>query len=155
MGDVDLIFTGKQAIDGDTAQVGPGIAEFLKIPQAMFVTKVLEINDDTIHVRRVLEDGYEDVELPLPATISIVKGTTDPRLPSLRGMMKSKRATIPTISFDDLDLKAEEIGLTGSPTRVVKIFSPEQRTDGVKWEDEATEMAQKLVTNLHNDGILD
>ena len=145
IGDYDLIFAGKQAIDGDTAQTGPGIAEWLGIPQATFVKKVRELKDNSIVVERVTESGYEVVEVELPAVITIVKGDRDPRLPSLRGMMRAKRAQIKKLTAEDLPVDKDKIGLAGSPTKVHKVFTPPRRKGGEKWEGEPAELAAKLA----------
>ncbi len=154
IGDVDLIVTGKQAIDGDTAQVGPGIAEFLQIPQIIFIQRILDTNGKTIKARRATEAGYEDVEADLPAVISIIKSTKDPRLPSLRGMMKAKRVEIPHMDIEALELPTSEVGLDGSPTKVVKIFSPKREHTGRILEGEKDEIAKELISELRTQGLL-
>jgi electron transfer flavoprotein beta subunit len=154
IGDVQLVFTGKQAIDGDTAQVGPGIAEFLKAPQAMFVRKIYEVSESTIKLARSTEQGYEDLEIELPAVVSIVKGQNEPRLPSLKGMMRAKKIEIEKWGNAVLGFNPEDIGLSGSPTRVVNIFTPPHRSGGVKWDGAAPELAQKLLKSLREQSII-
>ncbi len=144
----DLVICGKQAIDGDTAQVGPGVATHLDIPQATYVRKIEEISREGARVERLLEDGSEVVELPLPALLTVVKEINEPRLPSLRGKMKAKKAEIEKMTQADLGIPEKELGLTGSPTRVIKVFAPEKRPGGVKWEGEAAELAAKLAEEL-------
>ena len=144
----DLVICGKQAIDGDTAQVGPGVASWLDVPQATYVRKVEEIDDTHIVVERLLEDGCEVVSMPMPALLTVVKDINEPRLPSLRGKMKAKKAEIETITAADLDIPEEELGLAGSPTNVMKVFAPEKRAGGVKWEGEAAELAKRLAEEL-------
>jgi electron transfer flavoprotein beta subunit len=144
----DLIICGKQAIDGDTAQVGPGVATFLDIPQATYVRKIEDITDETARVERLLEDGYEVVELPLPALLTVVKEINEPRLPSLRGKMKSRKAEIGKLAQEDLGIATEELGLQGSPTNVLRVFAPEKRAGGEKWEGEPEELASKLAEEL-------
>ncbi|MBU1912733.1 MAG: electron transfer flavoprotein subunit beta/FixA family protein, partial [Candidatus Omnitrophica bacterium] len=87
----DLLICGKQAIDGDTAQVGPGIAAFLDIPQITFVKKIEDIKDSLIRAERMTEEGYDIVESPLPCLITVVKEINEPRLPSLKGKMRAKK----------------------------------------------------------------
>ena len=152
IGDIDLIFTGKQAIDGDTAQTGPGIAEWLNLPQVTFVKKIRKVGDSSIVVERSTESGYQVVEARLPAVITIVKGDKEPRLPSLRGMMKAKRTEIHKLTSADLPVDEGKIGLAGSPTQVRKIFTPEKRKGGVVWEGEPAELAEKLVSEI--EGII-
>lgn len=154
IGNIDIILAGKQAIDGDTAQTGPGIAEWLNIPQATFVKKIREVSNNKIIVERTTENGYEIVEIQLPALVTIVKGTKDPRLPSLRGMMKAKKTEIKKITPQDLQVKLSNIGLSGSPTQVVKIFTPSKKTSGEIWEGQPLELANKLITRLKGKNIV-
>ncbi|GAH32358.1 unnamed protein product, partial [marine sediment metagenome] len=89
------ILLGKQAIDGDTAQVGPGLAEWLNLPQITYARKI-EVNEDKIRVERVLEDVFEVVESPLPVVVTVTKDINEPRYPSLRGLIRAKKEKIPT-----------------------------------------------------------
>jgi electron transfer flavoprotein beta subunit len=150
LGDIDLILCGKQAIDGDTAQVGPSLADQLGIPFIAFVRKVRDISDAGLVVERVFEEGYEVVQTPLPALLTVVKEINEPRLPSLKGKMRAKKCEVMTISRSDIEVDDPQLGLDGSPTRVVKIFSPDLKRAGEKWEGEPEEMAQKLVGNLRD-----
>ncbi len=151
LGAFDLIICGKQASDGDTAQVGPGISTHLNIPQVTYVKKVEEIKDGAMRVERMLEEGYEIIETPLPALLTVVKEINEPRIPSLKGMMKSKSAKIITYGQKDLDLDPQNIGLCGSPTQVVKIFTPPQRTGGQILAGEVDEIAKQLVELLKDE----
>lgn len=151
---VDLVFTGKQAIDGDTAQVGPGLADFLEWPQGIFVRSIKNIDDGSIEVERLTDYGSDILKLDFPALISVVKLPKEPRLPSLRGMMKAKKAKIQILTNSDLGLEEFSIGLFGSPTRVVKIFTPQSKEKGEKWEGEPVEMAEKLISEIKNRNLL-
>jgi len=144
----DLIICGKQAIDGDTAQVGPGVATHLGLPQATYVAKVDEISDAGIKVRRMIEEGYEILELPIPALITVVKEINEPRLPSLRGKMKAKKAEIETMTAESLGIDEAKVGLAGSPTQVWKVFTPPKPTGGEKWTGEAPELVERLHAKL-------
>lgn len=148
LGNCDLIICGKQATDGDTAQVGPSIAEMLDIPHVAYVKKIEEIKTDSIKVERMMEDGYDLIELPLPGLISVVKEINTPRLPSLRGMMVAKKAEITKWSAADIKAETKKIGLTGSPTQVLKIFSPPARQGGMKLDGSVEEMSAKLAAKL-------
>ena len=151
IGEYDLIFFGQQAIDGDTAQVGPGVATHLQIPQTCFVKKVEQIEDNKIIVQRLMEDGYDRIEMTLPAALTVVKEINIPRLPSLRGKRNAKKAELKIWTADDLDLDENDIGLNGSPTQVVKIFSPEIKKEGEKYElppDELVEIIYKKLKEL-------
>ena len=125
IGDYDMVICGERATDGDTGQVGPGIASFLDLPVASYVGKVDEVTADTISVHRLVEDGHEVLELDLPAVLTVVKEVGDPRLPTLRGKQRARKVDIPAWGPDDLDVAPEDLGLKGSPTRVVKIFRPQ------------------------------
>jgi electron transfer flavoprotein beta subunit len=146
--DYDLILCGKQAIDGDTAQVGPGIAVHLQIPQITFVKKIEEISEKAIRAERMMEEGYQVVESPLPVLLTVVKEINEPRLPSLRGKMRAKKAEIPVWGPDDIGIAPEEVGLNGSPTYVSRIFAPERKSSAKIFrgdpEDTVTELLQEL-----------
>ncbi|MFH1458293.1 MAG: electron transfer flavoprotein subunit beta/FixA family protein [Candidatus Omnitrophota bacterium] len=151
IGSFDLIVCGKQASDGDTAQVGPGIATHLDIPQVTYVKKIEEVKDKSMRVERMMEEGFEIIETPLPALLTVVKEINEPRLPSLKGLMRSKSAKIILWSQKELDLDPRKIGLCGSPTQVLKIFSPAPRTGGQMLRGETQEVVEKLATLLKNE----
>lgn len=130
MGDVDLIFCGKQAIDGDTAQVGPEMATILDIPYATFVKKI-ELEDRSLKVTRQTDEGAALWKVPLPALITVLKEVGEPRIPSLKNKMRAKKAEIPVWTVNDLGLDPEKVGLCGSHTQVVRVFSPPVRSDRV------------------------
>jgi len=157
IGDYDLVICGKQAIDGDTAQVGPGISSHLDIPQITYVKKIEEVNlgpgNKHIRAERMTEEGYEIIESPMPCLITVVKEINEPRLPSLKGKMRAKKAEIKKWEAKDLDLDPDLIGLNGSPTKVVKIFTPPPRKKGQILEGDAAEISQKLVELLKNEVI--
>ncbi len=154
LGDTDLILCGKQAIDGDTAQVGPSLADQLDIPFVAFVRKVRTITDTDLVVERVFEEGYEVVQSPLPALITVGKEINEPRLPSLKGKMKAKKCEIVMVSRSELEVEDPYLGLDGSPTRVVKIFSPDLKRAGEKLEGEPQDIAEKLVRNLRDQKLI-
>jgi len=151
IGSFDLILCGKQASDGDTAQVGPGIATHLNIPQVTYVKKIEEIKDNKARAERLVEEGFEVIETPLPCLFTVVKEINVPRLPSLKGKMKAKSAKITIWGAKDLECDPKYIGLEGSPTKVVKIFNPPPRKGGMKLEGEPHEVVDKLVELLKND----
>lgn len=150
--DFDLVICGKQASDGDTAQVGPGISVWLNVPQVAYVKKVEDISEKKAKVERMTEEGYDVIECPLPALFTVVKEINEPRLPSLKGMMKSKKAQIINWKKDDLGLDENKIGLKGSPTQVVKIFTPPKRAGGQILQGETKEVVDKL-TDLLKDAV--
>jgi len=149
----DLIICGKQAIDGDTAQVGPGIAEWLKIPQVTFAVKI-EIEGNKVKVERMLEEVNEVVETPLPAVITVVKQINTPRMPSLKGMMRAKKAEVKQFKAADIDADPKNLGLNGSPTQVVKIFTPPAKGGGEILSGEPAEMVDKLLAKLKERKII-
>ncbi len=132
IGDFSLVICGERATDGDTGQVGPGIASFLDLPVVSYVSKIQisnlksQISDwgTTLRVERLVEDGYELLSCSLPCVITVVKEVSIPRLPTLRGKQRAKRTEIPVWGRDDLDVDLSKVGVNGSPTRVVKIFRP-------------------------------
>jgi len=169
MGSFDLIICGKQASDGDTAQVGPGISAHLDVPQVTYVKKIGEVNsvlsntqsnsserkggvkDNFARVERMTETGFEIIEVPLPALITVVKEINTPRLPSLRGMMRAKQAKIIHWTAKDIEAEPDCIGLTGSPTQVVKIFTPPPRVGGQMLTGDTQEIVDRLVGLLKSD----
>jgi len=148
LGDFDIILCGKQASDGDTAQVGPGISTHLDIPQVTYVKKIEEIKDNKARVERMMEEGYDVVETPLPCLFTVVKEINTPRMPSLKGMMRAKSAQIVKWNASDIECEPKSIGLDGSPTRVVRIFTPPPRKGGEIIKGETGQIAQELVQLL-------
>ena len=148
IGAFDVILCGKQASDGDTAQVGPGISTHLDIPQVTYVKKIEEISDKKAKVERMTEEGYDIIETPLPCLFTVVKEINTPRLPSLKGMMKSKSAKIEKWTADDIKCDPKNIGLDGSPTRVVKIFTPAPRKGGQILKGDTGDVSTELVELL-------
>ncbi|RKY59802.1 MAG: electron transfer flavoprotein subunit beta [Candidatus Latescibacterota bacterium] len=150
----DLVICGKQAVDGDTAQVGPEMAEHLGVPFVAWVRKVEEVSDGKIKVQRLMDDGYEVLEMPLPALITVVKEINEPRLPSLRGKMRARKAQIPVWTVEDIGADPSRVGLEGSPTQVVRVFTPERRAGGEILQGEPEEVADKLVEKLEAMGVI-
>jgi electron transfer flavoprotein beta subunit len=136
----DLILCGRQAIDGDTGQVGPGIARQLGITQLTYVFKIREIDFQgrRVCVERLLEEGREIVEAPLPVLLTVLKDINQPRAPTFMGMRRARRAQVPIWSASDLARQGADeryFGLEGSPTRVVRVFTPPQREGQVEFID--------------------
>ncbi|MDD5422002.1 MAG: electron transfer flavoprotein subunit beta/FixA family protein [Candidatus Omnitrophota bacterium] len=148
IGAFDVILCGKQASDGDTAQVGPGISTHLDVPQVTYVKKIEDISSSKAKVERMTEEGYDIVETPLPCLFTVVKEINTPRLPSLKGMMKAKSTKITKWTADDIGADPKSIGLEGSPTRVVKIFTPPPRVGGQILKGDTCEIAGKLAELL-------
>lgn len=145
---VDLIICGKQAIDGDTAQTGPGIATRLNYDQATYVIEVKELDLDAkkIVVKRRLAKGVEVVEAKIPALITVEKDINEPRYSSLPGLINAERQEIQNWSADCIDADPEQIGFMGSPTWVKRIFTPPPPEGGPIYDDDkAVEQALDLV----------
>ncbi len=153
LGDTDLIICGKQAIDGDTAQVGPGVAEMLDIPFVAWVRKIERIENNTLQVERLMEDGYDVVEMPMPGLITVVKEINSPRMASLKGKMRAKKARITTITSAEIELDPARIGLKGSPTQVFRSFVPEKKTGGEKISGEVPELVSKIRQTVLDLGV--
>ena len=153
LGGADLIFTGKQAIDGDTAQVGPMLAAVLNIPFVAWARKLTFTDNNRIHVERLLDLGYDAVEVELPALITVVKEINEPRMPSFKAKLKAKKEPIPVWGLDDLGFPPEEVGLAGSFTQVVKVFPPPARGTPEVWQGPAEELAARLWGHLKNLGL--
>ncbi|HNW33739.1 MAG TPA: electron transfer flavoprotein subunit beta/FixA family protein [Candidatus Ozemobacteraceae bacterium] len=148
MGPVDLILCGKQAIDGDTAQVGPGIAVRLGIPQITYAAKI-ELNGKMLKVDRESETGFEIHETSMPVMITVGKSIAQPRYPTIKGTMKANRAQIPVWTAADIGADARKIGLNGSPTQVRRIFVPQARAKGrIIRSETAAESVARLMQKL-------
>ncbi len=144
----DIIICGKQAIDGDTAQVGPAIAEFLDIPHIAYVSKINTINEKKITINRLMDDGYDVVESTIPVLMTVVKELNNPRLPSLKGKINAKKTEIKKITSDDLQIEDGLLGLQGSPTQVKNIFAPESKKDRKLIEGTPDEQVSELFKIL-------
>ncbi|MEN6355981.1 MAG: electron transfer flavoprotein subunit beta/FixA family protein [Armatimonadota bacterium] len=144
----DMVFCGMQAIDGDTGQVGPGIAVHANYAQVAYVAQIQEIDSKKMKVKRLIEEGYEVCEVKLPAVLTVVKEINEPRTPSLRGKMAAKKAEITKWGAADINAPADKVGLQGSPTQVVKIMTPPCRGGGETYEGESAELADKLYDVL-------
>ncbi|MBE3129281.1 MAG: electron transfer flavoprotein subunit beta, partial [Acidobacteria bacterium] len=152
-GGVDIILMGRQAIDGDTGQVGPGVAENLGIPHVTDIRKIEEIAGSRIVVERLLEEGYARLATSLPVVLTVVKEINEPRLPSLKGKLAAKKKEIPVLKAAELEADPERFGLVGSPTQVMKIFTPPKPSGGKKFTGEPSETVGALLAELASAGI--
>ena len=148
IGQYDLILCGKQAIDGDTAQVGPGLAKRLNIPYVSYVRKITGFDNNILSLHRLMDDGYDEMEMPLPGLITVVKEINEPRVPSLKGKMKAKRLNIRNMTAEDIGADPDSIGLPGSTTQVVKVFAPEFKGERAMLEGTIDEQVEQLVNKL-------
>lgn len=152
--DEDIIFCGRQAIDGDTAQVGPQIAEKLNLPQVTYACEI-KINKNKLNIKRMLEDGYMKIEVDTPCLITCVKdGNIEPRYMTINGIMECYEKPITVLDFESLKdeslIKVDTIGLKGSPTNIFKSFTPPQKSVGVMLEGDIKEVAIELVNKLES-----
>ena len=171
LGPFDIIVAGERATDGDTAQVGPALAAWLGMPAITYVSKIAgsqsepglemvrpQANLGRIGLERLVEEGYEMLEAPLPCLITVVKEIAVPRLPTLKGKIRSREMNIPVFSVDDIDLNPDYLGLNGSPTRVVKIETPSIARGGrmIKVQDDVSlaHAVDELMALLTEKGIV-
>jgi electron transfer flavoprotein beta subunit len=153
LGGADIILMGRQAIDGDTGQVGPGVAENLDISHVTDIRKIEEIADGRIVVERLLEEGFARIAARLPVVLTVVKEINTPRLPSLKGKLAAKKAEVPVLTAADIGADVERLGLNGSPTQVMKIFTPPKPGGGKKFTGEPAETVGALLAELTAAGI--
>ena len=154
LGEFDLIFGGRQAIDGDTAQVGPQVAERLGIPVITYVEKILDTSNKKVRVHRQLEDGYEVLEAPMPCFLTCVKELNTPRYMSISGIVDAYQKEIVTYNHEDLQLDPKDCGLGASPTRVFRSFTPDPKGKGEMLSGTVKEMAGLLVGKLQEKHII-
>jgi electron transfer flavoprotein beta subunit len=155
----DLIICGERATDGDTGQVGPGIASFLDLPLATYVDRHLGFIDDGVRVRRMVEAGSETIWTQLPAVITVVKDIAHPRFPTLRQKLDAKKAEVMVWGAQDLNLDEGSLGLSGSPTRVVNIEKSKLSRQGEMIEafspEQIDDAADKIVAFLRENHFID
>ena len=153
--DYDLIITGRQAIDGDTAQVGPEIAEHLGLPQITYALDIIE-KDGDIQVKRECDEGYDMISTQLPAVVTVVRLPYEPRYPTIKSKMAAKKKEIPVLTEEDIPaISLERCGLSGSTTKVKKTYTPVTEKNGVKLEGmEAEDAAKEVVKLIYDAKIL-
>jgi len=154
IGHFDLIICGRQAIDGDTAHVGPSLAEKLGVPHVSCVIKIHEVTDKYMIAERTTEMAIEKVKLSLPGLITVCKGINEPRFPSLKWKINAARSRIEVWSAHDIGADESKIGLKGSPTRVVKITAPQHHRAGQMLEGSVGEQVTDLVSKLRQAEVL-
>lgn len=149
MGNVDLIICGKQTTDGDTAQVGPEMAECLGIPHVANVRKIVDLKEKSIIVEMDMPNTIEIAEIKFPCLITVEKDIFQPRLPSYRRKLQTKDKEIEMVGFKDFDDQNEKrYGLNGSPTQVERIFPPAVNTDREMWNGNSEELTNKIASKL-------
>jgi electron transfer flavoprotein alpha/beta subunit len=154
LGDYDLVLCGRQAIDGDTAQVGPQMAEYLNIPQITYV-RDLEVEDGKVRATRAMEDGYEVLETSLPALLTITKDANTPRYPSAPGIFRAYREqTVEHWGAAEIKADPETVGLKGSPTQVKRSFSPPPKEPGEIIQAAPAEAAKQLISRMKQKNLI-
>ena len=157
VGPEDVVLCGRQAIDGDTAQVGPQIAEKLDLPQITYAGDIA-LEDGSVVVRRMLEDGYMTIRARTPCLITCVKELNEPRYPSVSGIMDCFHKPVTVLTYEDLKdeplIEPDTIGLKGSPTNIAKSFTPPLKGEGVMLEGADKGTVADLVSRLSAKHIL-
>ncbi|KDR95724.1 electron transfer flavoprotein beta subunit [Peptoclostridium litorale DSM 5388] len=154
IGDFDLIICGKQATDGDTAQVGPSLAEKLGIPHITYVDEVIDISEGVMRVKRATDEGHEVIDITLPAVMTVEKGINIPRLPSVYGLREALKREIPIWTHDDVNADGTMTGLDGSPTQVVRTFVPQSDKETVVLDGSCEADIKRLVDDLLDAGMM-
>lgn len=156
VGEFDLILCGRQAIDGDTAQVGPQLADYLDLPQVSYVYAIESVAAEQLVVKRRLEDGYERVECRLPALLTVIGRMKTPRYPRMGGLLKACRAKAPIKVWNaaDIGVTTAEVGLEGSLTHVIKTFAPKFERRGEMLSGETADVVQTLVDQLKENRLI-
>jgi len=148
IGDYDLLLFGRQAIDGDTAQVGPQTAELLDVPQITYAQKI-EVVGDKVKVERQMEEGYEVIESGFPCMVTCMSELNETEYPSLKGIRDAYRnKEIKMLSAEDVKADKSKIGLLSSPTSVKKSFTPPAKGSGEILKGQTKELANKVVSIL-------
>ena len=156
VGDYDLVLAGRQAIDGDTAQIGPQVAEFLDLPQVTYVRDIkLGEGGKSLVVEKAMEDGYEVIETPLPALLTCIGDLNSPRYPTIKGIVAACRdCDIKVWGASDLGVSADAVGLNGSPTNVKRSFAPEPKGDCRMIEGDMAAQVDGLISALRGDNVI-
>ena len=145
--DYDIVFAGRQAIDGDTAQVGPEIAEHLNIPQVTYVQDV-KVEGDSLIVNRALEDGHQIVEVKTPCLLTAIETLNEPRYMNVGNIFATSDNDIKVMSAEDIDVDKSELGLKGSPTKVKKSMTKEVKGAGELVKEDAKAAATYVLGKL-------
>jgi len=148
IGGCELVLCGKQAIDGDTAQVGPGLAQRLDFAYASYARKIHALQDNALLVQRMMDDGYDELRVSLPALLTVVKEINEPRIPSLKGKMRAKKVEVLRLDAAAIAADPACLGLAGSPTKVFRVFAPEFRGERTMLVGSAQEQVRQLAAIL-------
>ncbi|MEW6533269.1 MAG: electron transfer flavoprotein subunit beta/FixA family protein [Thermodesulfobacteriota bacterium] len=154
LGEFDLILAGRQAIDGDTAQIGPQVAEFLGIAQLTYVRR-LDAQEGKVIAERALEDGCEHIEAPTPVLITVLGALNKPRHPTVEGILSAtlERSPVEVWNASDIGAKVQDVGLSGSLTHVIRTFTPKGARDTQRLEGSPAAIAAELIEALRQKEI--
>ncbi len=152
--DFDLLITGRQAIDGDTAQVGPQIAEHLDLPQVSYLQHLEFDGKKTFTTKRKIEDGYEMLQVDAPCVVTVLSGAYKPRYMNVKGIVETFDREVEIWGFAQIDVDESKLGLKGSPTRVHKAFSRGVKAPGEMYEVDANEAAGIIISKLKEKFII-
>ncbi|MCL5986774.1 MAG: electron transfer flavoprotein subunit beta/FixA family protein [Actinobacteria bacterium] len=153
-GKIFIVLCGKQTVDGDTGQVGPETAHFLNYPFLGYVSNIKELALKKLTSSRIIDDKTQTLEVPLPAVISVSKEINIPRIPSLKASIRSRTAQIINYSLDDIGLSEKDVGLQGSATQVIKIFTPKREQRAVIFSGDLEEQVEQLFKYLKDDKVI-
>ncbi len=151
--DYDLIIAGRQAIDGDTAQVAPEMAEHLGLPQVSY-TVDLKYANGLCTVKKETEEGYQILEVPTPCVLTVLATANQPRYMSVKGIMEAFDKEVEIWTADKIDVDPNRLGLKGSPTRVKKSFTKPQKSPGQVYEVDAEEAVGIIISKLKEKFII-
>jgi len=156
IGEYDLVMCGRQAIDGDTAQIGPQVAEYLKVPQVTYVFDIEEIREKSVIVKRRMEDGFEKVECNLPALLTVIGELNKPRYPRVDRLIDSCREKAPIKIWNaaDIGVQTRDVGLEGSLTHVVKTFAPKLQRQTEMLQGDARTSVKALIAKLREKRLI-
>ncbi len=156
VGDYDVILCGRQAIDGDTAQIGPQVADHLQLPQVTYVCEIEQIQKDSMIVKRRLEDGFERVQCNLPALLTIIGELNTPRHPLVGSLIDAckEKAPIKVWNAADIGVQTRDVGLEGSLTHVIKTFAPKFEREGEMLEGDTKEAVTSLIGKLKENRLI-
>ncbi len=156
LGDFDLVICGRQAIDGDTAQIGPQVAEYLNLPQVTYVVDMEGVKKRTLVVKRRVEQGFERIECRLPALLTVIDALNEPRYPTVAGLIEAcmEKAPIKVWDAADIGVQAGEVGLAGSLTQVIKTFAPKLQREGEILQGDIQESVATLVDRLRENRLI-
>lgn len=150
----DLIITGRQAIDGDTAQVGPQIAEHLDLPQVTYAENLEYKEPKRFTIKKATEEGYQILEVDAPCVITVLSSANNPRYMSVNGIITAYKREVEIWGFDNISVDENKLGLKGSPTRVFKSFTKGAKMAGQMYEVDAKESVEIIVSKLKEKFII-